>query len=555
MLHEIIKQIVAESINDYMDGAGSGKREVTFEIEIPKNDKFGDYSTNAALILSKELKSNPRELASGLADIIRSKRSGFFKNVEIAGPGFINFHLEESVFINSLTEIYRQGESWGKTDAGSGTRVLIEFVSANPTGYLHFGHARNAAVGDSLARIMEFAGFEVYKEFYINDAGRQMELLGQSVLTRYRQLGGIEAEIPEDGYRGEYIEEIAVKLKEEKGDELLEMDDGEAVSVCADFAYKILLEEIKNDLNSLRVEFDGWYSESEEIHGDSGKGLKAMEEKLKADSCIYENEGATWFRASDYGDSQDWVLIKSDGSPTYFFSDIVYHYDKINRGYQKLINVWGADHHSHVSRLRSAIKALNKDESILEVLLIQFVRLIREGKEVSMSKREGSFVTLREVLDEVGCDVTRFFLLMRGTDTHLDFDLDLAKEQSSDNPVFYIQYAHARIESVLKKAAEENFEPSEDFIDRLRLKDEMDIVKKLLNFPEVVVSSSIQLSPHKIAFYLLDLASDFHVYYNSNKIITGEKELTSARLYFILCIQIVIRNGLELLGISAPRRM
>ncbi len=557
MIKELIKEAVSISVEKYLQSNGTDIEGFDFEIEIPKNVKFGDYSTNAALILANKIKTKPRDLAENLIGMLGGEDNVLFKKLEIAGPGFINFHLKESVFLKSLIEIELQGEKWGSSEKGKGQKILIEFVSANPTGYLHFGHARNAAVGDSLSRILKYSGYEVTKEFYINDAGRQMELLGESVLVRYKQLFDIDVDIPEDGYMAEYITGIAKQLKAEKNDSLLNLGEDEALTVCRDTAYNVLLDEIKKDLLDAGVEFDCWYSEKENVHTANGgtTALEQVKELLDSKKSIFEDEGALWFRATEYGDSQDWVLIKSDGLPTYFYADIAYHNDKIKRGYNRLINIWGADHHSHVSRLKSAVKALNSDDKIIEVLLIQFVRLIKDGKEISMSKRSGSFVTLREVMEEAGRDVTRYFLLMRSTDSHLDFDLDLAMEQSSDNPVYYIQYAHARIESVLTKAREGGFTPSADSIDSLELQEEMQVVKKLLQFPEIVDQSAASLAPHRIAFYLQDLASEFHVYYNRNKILTENGELTTARLYLISCIQKVLRNGLSLLGISAPRRM
>lgn len=557
MIKDQLRQIVINSVNTYLKKNSIDEADFDFDIEIPKNEQFGDYSSNISLVLSKKVNLKPRDFAEKLVELIKAENGAFFKKIEIAGPGFINFYLDESIFLNGLREINETGDQWGSSDLGNNEKVLVEFVSANPTGYLHFGHARNAAVGDSISRILKYCGYKVTKEFYINDAGRQMQLLGESVLARYKQAFEIEAEIPEDGYRGEYVELIARKLITDIGGRLTDLDDADAEKECTEFAYSILLNDIKNDLDSLGVEFDNWYSERTEIH-NSKNGISKLEEVkeiLDRKKSTYENESAIWFKATDYGDSQDWVLIKTDGTPTYFYTDIAYHYDKIKRGFNKLVNVWGADHHSHVSRLKCAIKAINDDDKILDVLLIQFVRLIKDGKEVSMSKREGSFVTLREVIDEVGTDVTRYFLLMRSTDSHLDFDLDLAKKESSENPVYYIQYAHARIESVLNKAREENMLPLDENLELLGLKEEMDLVKKLLSFQDVVLASAISLSPHRIAFYLQDLASDFHVYYNRNKILTENSHLTSARLYFILCIQVVIRNGLNLLGITAPRRM
>ena len=555
-MKEKIKDIVQNILDNYLL-ENSFEERVNFDVEIPKNEKFGDFSTNVAMILAKKLKSNPRNIANEFIKMLEIQNNNLFRKIEIAGPGFINFHVNKDSFVDNLCQIFSDNEKWGSSNFGNNKKVLIEFVSANPTGYLHFGHARNAAVGDSIARIFSFLGFDVTKEFYINDAGRQMELLAISVFTRYKQLFGSNEEIPEDGYQGEYIKEIANEIKKLKGNELIEIVENEAITFCKDFAYRKLLDQIKSDLLEARVEFDFWYSEKENIHyPENGiSKISTLREKLDSKNALYSKDNALWFNAKEYGDNQDWVLLKSDGQPTYFFADIAYHNDKIERGFDRLINIWGADHHSHVSRLKSSLKALIDEDSILDVLLIQFVRLIKDGKEVSMSKREGSFVTLREVIDEVGCDVTRFFLLMRSSDSHLDFDLDLAKNQSSDNPVYYIQYAHARIESVMTKAKEEQISISDQFLNSLVLDEEIGIIKKLLEFPEIVRSCALTLSPHKLAFFLQELASDFHVYYNKNKILNEDFNLSSARLYLIRCIQIVIKNGLNLLGVNSPRRM
>lgn len=557
MIKNQIKNIITKSVEKYLLNNDIEMLAISFDVEIPKNEQFGDYSSNVSLVLSKKIQKIPRDVAFDLVKVIKAENQGFFKKIDVAGPGFINFKIAESVFLSSLREIHTAGNHWGKSDMGKDEKVLVEFVSANPTGYLHFGHARNAAVGESISRILNFCGYEVTKEFYINDTGRQMQLLGESVLARYKLLLKVKAEFPEDGYKGEYIESIAIKLIEEVGNDLVEIDSKEAEKKCTEFAYNILLDEIKGDLKNAGIEFDNWYSEKSEIHSKS-RGLSKLDEVrelLERKKCLYENEDATWFKSTDYGDSQDWVLVKNNGEPTYFYSDIAYHYDKIKRGFDRLINIWGADHHSHVSRLQSAIKAISDNESILTCVLIQFVRLVKENKEVPMSKREGSYVTLREVISEVGADAARFFLLMRSTDRHLDFDLDLAKKESSENPVHYVQYAHARIESLLAKAKEQKKSPLNEHLELLTLNEEMDLVKKLLNFQDIVLESAKSLSPHKIAFYLLDLASDFHSYYNKNKILTEDERLTSARLYLIICIQIVMKNGLNLLGIKAPRRM
>lgn len=552
-MKEKIREAVTDSTRKLKEKYDLSDLDVNFEIEIPKNEKFGDFSTNAALVLSGQIGKPPREIASELVSFLKQTDNRIFNNIDIAGPGFINFYVRNDAVTSRLPEILESGEKWGSSDIGNGQKVLVEFVSANPTGYLHFGHGRNAVVGDTLARILRFSGYDVSREFYVNDAGRQMELLGESVYNRYKEIMGIEEQFPEGGYRGEYISELASELVHQYEETLLNKPDPESLGICREFAYSRLIEEIKSDLAEIGVTFDNWYSEKEEIH-NSDK-FDELRKKLEEKGAIAERDGAVWFLSTKYGDSQDWVIVKNDGSPTYFFADIAYHYDKFRRGYDRIVNIWGADHHSHFNRLRSSVKALGFEESRLEVLLIQFVRLVKDGVEVSMSKREGSYVTLREVVDEVGKDVTRFFLLMRSSDSHMDFDLDLAKSQSSENPVYYIQYAHARIMSIFRKAEEQNAVPASENIHLLTLKEELEISKKLLLFSETVKSGAQTLSPHKITYYLQDLASDFHIYYNKNKIVGDEPGLSSARLYMIDCIAQVLRNGLNLLGVSAPTRM
>lgn len=544
-VHKIVKKSL-ESFPDVDD--------IDFEVEVPKRKGFGDFSTNAALILASRTGNRPRDIAQKIVDNILETDCQIIEKLEVAGPGFINFFLKDETFVNQLKGIYAAADTYGSSNIGQDERVIVEFVSANPTGYLHFGHARNAAVGDSISRILSFCGYEVEKEFYINDAGMQMEMLGKSVLARYREITGNDFTLPEDGYRGEYVIEIARRIHGEKNGQLEKLPSHEAENFCRDYAYSFLLDEIKKDLADLRVEFDNWYSEKEKIH--DLKKLEEIEEKLMEKSALENKEGALWFKATEYGDNQDWVLIKSDGSPTYFLSDIAYHQDKYQRGYKKLVNIWGADHHSHFNRLRASMKALGHDETTLDVLLIQFVRLVEDGIEVAMSKRAGSYVTLRDVLSEVGADVTRFFLLMRSSDSHLDFDLNLAKSESSENPVYYIQYVYARISSILKNAEDNELKPSDNNINLLTEEPEQDLMKKLLGFPEIVKSAAETLSPHKICYYLQELASDFHQYYNKVKIADRDRpDLSSARLYLIICTGIVIKNGLTLLGVNSPQRM
>ncbi len=537
-------------------------RDYPIEVDVPKRREFGDFATNIAFLLARDLGRNPRDIADMIIQNIPREEKKLFKKVEIAGAGFINFYIKEHAIINKLIDIEKHGESYGNCDIGDGEKVLLEFVSANPTGYLHMGHARNACVGDSVSKILSAVGYDVTREFYINDAGRQMDLLGLSVYRRYEQFFGIDNDIGEDGYHGEYIKEIASKIREENGQELLaeENKQNDSIEYCKEYAKNILLDEIRKDLNDIGVTFDKWYSEKDELYKilkENGQEslIERIKNELSEKGALDKREGAIWFKASEFGDSQDWVIVKKDGNYTYFISDIAYHYDKVKRGYKRLINVWGADHHSHISRLQAALRALGPDDYLLEVLLIQFVRLLSKGREISMSKRSGTYVTMRDVLKDVGRDVTRFFLIMRSSDSHLDFDLDLAKDQSSENPVYYVEYAHARIGSIFEKAKEKNLFPSNNSLNFLDLPDEIDIAKKLLQFPEVINESAQALAPHKIAFYLQELASGFHIYYNKHRIIVEDRRLSSARLFLIGCIKTVIAKGLGLLGVSAPDRM
>ena len=559
-MKEEIQKAVSKSleiINSNLDVSN-----YSIEISIPKKREFGDFSTNIALIISKDVGMDPRDVANSIILNLPEVVRDLFKKVEIAGPGFINFFVKEESIINKLSGIEYLGKNYGNSNIGNGERIIVEFVSANPTGYLHMGHARNACVGDAISNILAAVGYDVTREFFINDAGRQVFLLGHSVYKKYEEFFGINGEILEDGYHGEYIREIARQIKEEKGDKLLAegFEQKESIDYCRDYAKNILLDEIKNDLNDIGVIFDNWYSEEREIYNISTDNegdnlINKVKSKLNDIGATEIKDGALWFKASEFGDSQDWVIFRKDGSPTYLIADIGYHYDKINRGFRKLINVWGADHHGHVSRIKAALRALGLDDSSLQVVLIQFVRLMSNGQEISMSKRTGSYVTMREVLREVGRDVTRFFLLMRSSDSHLDFDLDLAKQESSENPVFYVQYAHARICSIFEKARERNLEPIEKYINLLRHPEEVEITKNLLQFPEVVRECAISLSPHKVAYYLTEIASSFHMYYNKHRIIVDDIALSGARLYFIGCIRTVLRNGLSLLGVSAPEKM
>jgi len=558
-MKEDIQRVVQESVESLGRKVGIEDLPVEIEVGVPKRKEFGDFSVNTAMILAKVMRKNPRQVAELIIENLPAEKEDLFKKVEIAGAGFINFFVKEEAMVHKLEEIRKLDRRYGCSALGEGRKVLVEFVSANPTGMLHMGHARNAVVGDTISSILSASGCEVTREFYINDAGRQMDLLGESVYARYRELEGEEAEIPEDGYKGEYVKEIAQEIKNEKGDLLIERASRESLTeYLREYAEKKLLECIKQDLEGIGVRFDEWYSERENIHGLNGarkSKLEDVRESLQAKGALEEKDGALWFMATRYGDSQDWVLVKSDGSPTYFLADIAYHMDKYERGYGNIINVWGADHHGHVSRLKAALTALGLEPSRFNVVLIQFVRLMRGGEEVSMSKRAGSYVTMRDVVNEVGADVMRFFLLMRSSESHLDFDLDLAKKESSENPVYYIQYAYARISSLFRKAEEEKLSDSVESINLLNKSEDIELVKKLLMYPEIVEESARLYAPHKLAYYLQELASEFHAYYNKFRIVDNDRELSKARLYLVRCVQTVLSNGLGLLGITAPERM
>ena len=558
-MKEDIINVVSQSVEKIGKNLDLTDLSVEIEVGMPKRKEFGDFSVNTAMLIANKIGKKPREVAELIIENLPQEKDELFNKVEIAGPGFINFYVKEEAIVNKLLQIENAGEKFGTSNLGNGEKVLVEFVSANPTGFLHMGHSRNAVVGDTVARMLSASGYDVTKEFYINDAGRQMNLLGESVLIRYKELFGHSEELPEDGYKGEYVKDIASQIKAEKGDSLLQDSAEQASTYCRELAKGILLEEIKKDLADINVFFDEWYSEVENIHTVLAESedtkLNQIKALLNSKGVLEEREGALWFKATEFGDTQDWVLIKSDGSPTYFLADIAYHLDKYERGFDSIINVWGADHHGHVSRLKAALRSIGLDDSRFNVLLIQFVRLMREGKEVAMSKRAGSYVTLKEVAQEVGADVMRFFLLMRSSESHLDFDLDLAKKESSENPVYYIQYAYARIGSIFRKAQEEGITQSSNNLALLKAPEEIDLVKKLLLFPEVLEDSAKSLAPHKVAYYLQELAAQFHVYYNKCRVVDENKDISSSRLYLITCAQTVLGNGLKLLGVSAPERM
>lgn len=521
-------------------------------IEPPKEKKFGDMAANIAMVLAKPAKRNPRELASLIAE--KLIEDPMIDNVEIAGPGFLNITFSVDFWRNTIAIIEERGESFGSIDQGKGKKVQVEYVSANPTGPLHIGHGRGAAVGDSLARLLRFAGYDVHTEYYINDAGRQMLILGQSVLFRARQIEGEDLPDPEDFYRGDYIKDIAQEVLEQHPD-LLKKDD--ALEICREYALNQILDGIKTDLAEFRVEHQNWFSERSLV---TAGAVEKTFNRLKEAGLAFEQDGALWFRTTEFGDDKDRVLRKSDGSLTYFASDIAYHDNKYDRGFELNVDIWGADHHGYVPRMRAAVEALGKPKDSFDVILIQLVNLLRNGEQIAMSTRAGQFDTLEEVVKDVGCDAARFMFLSRKSDSHLDFDLELVKQKSMDNPVYYVQYANARICSVLRKAAERGIVVPEkatpEILSAIKEASELDLIKLLDQFEDVVDSAARQLAPHQISFYVQELASALHSFYANNPILNAKDEnVIAARLCLLQSVSKVIRNGLNLVGVEAPESM
>ncbi len=524
------------------------------EIDEPKASAFGDFSTNFALVMASVQKMAPRKIAETIKDEIEDNES-ILDRVEIAGPGFINFFVKQNSWHPVLQQIYEDDERFGSCNIGNGKKIQVEFVSANPTGPLHVGHGRGAAVGDSVANILSFCGYDVQREYYINDSGRQISTLGNSVYLRYLELFGEKIEFPGDCYQGDYISDIALKIKEDKGGSILDEPEEIAVMFCARFAASRILGGIKDDLELFGVKFDRWFSEQSLF--DSGK-VESVINKLKDADVIYEKDGAQWFRTSEYGDEKDRVVVRNNGLTTYFASDIAYHADKFNRGFERVIDVWGADHHGYIQRLRASIEASGRKRDQFHVILIQLVNLLRGGVPVAMSTRSGEFVTLQDVIKEVGTDAARFIFLTRHYESHLDFDLELAKKKSNDNPVFYVQYVHARISSIIRKGLEDGIGEvgwDKEIISVLTEPEEIQILKILASYPDVVRSSAELLEPHRITYFLMNLAAAFHSYYNKHRVLSDDLAATKGRLCLVLAIKMVIRNGLKLLGVSAPEKM
>ena len=523
-------------------------------VEKPKDEKMGDFSTNVAMALARSERKNPKVIAESVTRYIKNG-SNYLSQVEIAGPGFINLKMSNEFFLERLKNAVKQGDGFGQTDVGQGTKVLIEFVSANPTGPLHVGHGRGAAVGDALARILKKSGYDLSTEYYINDVGNQMNFLGRSTWLRYRELLGEAIEFPDDHYRGEYIKNIANEIVEQKGDEFLSKPEEECLPFFRKFAKDNILKGIEKDLAEFRVNFDNWFSE-QSLYEDNS--VERAIEWLKGKGHIYEKDGAVWLKSSAFNDDKDRVIVKQTGEKTYFCSDIAYHQNKISRGFKRLINLMGADHHGYVPRMEAVLEAMGYDKKTFKILLIQFVSLLRAGEKVSMSTRAGEFETLADVVSEVGVDVARYYFLMRSSDTHLDFDLELAKKETPENPVFYIQYAHARICSIFRTAEEKGVvwnRSNEVNLAPLVEEEEFGIIRAVLAFPEVVEKSARAMEVHRIPHFLLDMVSRFHGYYSRHRVISDDKALTLARLFLLDSIRITIRNGFELMGILAPEKM
>ena len=524
------------------------------EVELTKDPGHGDYASNIAMIIASQVRKNPREIAKVLSERIEDPER-MIEKVEIAGPGFMNFFVREGVLNQLLGEVEREGESYGSSDLGKGGRVQVEFVSANPTGPLHIGHARGAVVGDVMANILAAVGYRVSREYYINDAGNQMNNLGKSVFLRYRELLGEKMEFPEGCYRGDYIRDLAAELLKRDGDRHLDGDPEKVTRLFTDYAGNAILEGIKEDLGAFGVGFDLYFSERELYRED---GVERLLQTLEERGFLYREGDALWFRTTSFGDEKDRVVIRKNGEPTYFAADIAYHRNKFLRGFETVIDIWGADHHGYIPRMSAAVQALGYKKEALKVILVQLVNLLREGKPVAMSTRTGEFVTLREVVDEVGKDAARYNFLMRRSDSHLDFDLELAKRQSNENPVYYVQYAHARICSIIRMAAGRGIDvPVFNQVDPglLKLPEEINLIKAILRFPDVVEGAALTLEPHRLTFYLNDLAAGFHSYYNRNKVVSDDGALTAARLFLVRSVLTVLKNALKMLGVSAPEKM
>jgi arginyl-tRNA synthetase len=584
--HDIVQEKVLDALqNALREAKRRGQLKVeslpVLTLDAPKRPEWGDLASTVAMSLAQSERRSPQDVAQIILENM-ARHEALFDRVEIAKPGFLNMTVKRGLWLEVLAEIEGQGQAYGRATQGQGRRVLVEYVSANPTGPLHVGHGRGAAVGQAVANLLTAAGYDLVQEYYINDAGRQMKLLGASVWARYQELHGRSVAFPEDGYHGAYIETAAAHVRDLVGPSLLDVPPEQAEQRCRDVAYQDLLEKIRQDLRTFGIAFDSWFSETSLL---ASGGVEQILTELKSRDLLFEQDGALWFRSSAFGDEKDRVVRKQEGAYTYLASDIAYHRDKLLRGYDLLIDVWGADHHGYIPRMEAVVQAFGFPKDRLKVVLVQMVNLLRGGRKVEMSKRAGEFVTMREVMDEVGADAAKFFFLMRRSDSHLDFDLELAKRQSAENPVYYVQYAHARIASLFRVAAERGLpvpKPSEADLSLLQDPDEFALIRKLSAYPSIIQASAVALEPHRVTFYLQELAASLHTFYFKHRImpVAADQEavdaasfvkdadvttakpreqvtpaLTGARLALMGAVQQVLKNGLAVLGISAPDRM
>jgi len=554
-MKQTLTEILLQALNRAKDkGELKLQAQPAITLDTPREKSHGDLATTVAMTLAKSESLPPRKIAEIILASIQDE-DGIIAKTEIAGPGFINFTFKKDRWQKTLLEIESEGDSFGLKNIGKGERVLLEFVSANPTGPLHVGHGRGAAIGDALANLLIAVGYDVTREFYINDAGRQIRLLAHSVYARYQQAQGNNATFPDDGYHGSYIEEIAQGFTKVHGAAYVNVPFEECVDVFGDFGKDAMLVDIRTDLEAFGVRFDGWFSESTLLK--DGFVQRSIAELLESRN-MYEQDGALWLRSTTFGDDKDRVVVKKDKSYTYLATDIAYHRNKLARGFKTLVNVWGADHHGYIPRVQAVIQAFGHPKDSLHVLLVQLVSILRQGKPVPMSKRAGNFVTLRDVVQDVGADAARYIFLTRRSDSHLDFDLDIAKEQSRENPVYYVQYAHARLASLFREADTRSIAiPKGEAVDLslLDLPEEQNIIKALAKYPEVIEEAALSYEPHRLTFYLQDLAGLLHNYYFKHRVITEDLKRTAMKLFLMKQVKTVIQSALKILGVNAPERM
>ncbi len=552
MIRSQLKKVLDDCFNEGVaEGLWTGRTADMFTVELPKHEGQGDFSTNFALVLAGIEKKNPRAIAQIIVEKLAAQ-TDLIERVEVAGPGFVNIFINHDVWRKLIPEIIAKGAAFGKSSIGGKRKVMVEFVSANPTGPLSIGHGRQAILGDAIARLLEATGHDVFREYYYNDAGRQMRVLGESTRARYLELLGEDFTFPEDGYQGEYIIDISRSLVEQQGASLKDHQD---VTPFKEQAEKHIFKDISSTLELMGIVFDNFYNERSLYENGHIDDVVA---ELRAKGYVYEQDDAVWFKTTAFGHEQDRVIIKSSGEPTYRLPDIAYHREKFRRNFDWLIDVFGSDHIATVPDVLAGVKALGYDPDKVTVVLHQFVTLTRDGKQVKMSTRKANFVTVDELVDEVGIDPVRFFFMMRKADSQLEFDLDLATKQSQENPVYYVQYGHARLCAILRQATEKGFaEPQFDVAESVLLKEpeELKLLKTMSTFPATIESSALELAPHKMIFYLMELAGQLHSYYNKHKVITDDIPLSRARLCMIRALQVVLKNGLDMVGLSAPDRM